>query len=106
MVQLNNSYARACKFSDDNSTQICACDFRINIYRCDQSEFFIGATWLMLILNVSVVFFSAIILYYLIKIKSQSIWLSSTRERGILRYLKFTLDSFKESLRYICNLSF
>ena len=109
MVQLNNSYARACKSFDDNSTQICACDFRINLYRCDQNEFFIVTTWITLILNVSTILFCMVILYYLTKVKNQPIWLPSTRDRGIIRYLKCLLDSFVKwwmmmMLIYVCNL--
>ncbi|CAI2178587.1 10101_t:CDS:2 [Funneliformis geosporum] len=62
MVQLNNSYARICKSFEDDSTQICACDFRINIYRCDQNEFFI------------------------IAIKNQPMLMPPTKERGLLRF--------------------
>jgi len=89
MIQLNNIYARACKFSDNK--QICTCDFRINIYHCDQSDFLIGGTWLTLILNLSIAFLCVIVLYYLIKIKNLSIWFPATRERGILRYLNLHL---------------
>ncbi|CAG8440461.1 4199_t:CDS:2 [Funneliformis caledonium] len=86
MVQLNNSYARNCKFSDDNSTQICACDFRINIYRCDKNEFFVIASWISLILNLLVVLLCARNLYYLVIVKNQPMRLPTTRGRGFLRF--------------------
>ena len=88
MVQLDNGYARTCKPSDDNSTQICACDSRINIYRCDRNEFFIDVAWISLTLNVFIVLFSSLILYHLVKIKRQPIWLPYTRERGLIRYFE------------------
>ena len=85
MVKLDNEYARACRFDQNTNNTYCACDFRINIHRCDHNEFFMKASWIALVLNLVNTTLSAMFLFYLIKIKGQPFFLNSTRERGIIR---------------------
>ncbi|GBC07113.1 hypothetical protein RclHR1_07260004 [Rhizophagus clarus] len=85
MVGLDNSYARMCRFDQTTNNTYCACDFRINIHRCDHNELFLNASWITLVLTLFNATFGAVFLYYLVKIKGQPFFLNSTRERGILR---------------------
>ncbi|RGB36010.1 hypothetical protein C1646_814317 [Rhizophagus diaphanus] len=69
MVELDNNYARMCRFDQTTNNTYCACDFRINIHRCDHNEFFLNASWITLVLTLFNSTFGAMFLYYLIKIK-------------------------------------
>ncbi|RIA95754.1 hypothetical protein C1645_816192 [Glomus cerebriforme] len=85
MVELDNNYARMCRFDQSINRTYCVCDFRINIHRCDHNEFFVSASWITLVLALINSAFGAIFLYYLVKIKRQPFFLPFTRERGIIR---------------------
>jgi hypothetical protein len=85
MVELSNNYARMCRFVQSTNNTYCACDFRVNIRRCDNNEFFVNASWITLVLALLNSILGAIFLYYLVKIKGQPFFLASTRERGFLR---------------------
>ncbi|PKY51938.1 hypothetical protein RhiirA4_546859 [Rhizophagus irregularis] len=69
MVELDNNYARMCRFDQTTNNTYCACDFRINIHRCDHNEFFLNASWITLVLSLFNSIFGAMFLYYLVKIK-------------------------------------
>ncbi|CAI2163876.1 1796_t:CDS:2 [Funneliformis geosporum] len=84
MVKLENRYTRMCRFDQNINEIYCECDFRINIYRCD-NKFFAKASWVTLTLTSLNVIMGIAILYYLIKVKKQPLFLPSTRERGIIR---------------------
>ncbi|PKY25643.1 hypothetical protein RhiirB3_511486 [Rhizophagus irregularis] len=85
MVELDNNYARMCRFDQTTNNTYCACDFRINIHRCDHNEFFLNASWITLVLSLLNSIFGAMFLYYLVKIKGQTFFLNHTRGRGIIR---------------------
>lgn len=85
MVELDNNYARMCRFDQTTNNTYCACDFRINIHRCDHNEFFLNASWITLVLSLFNSIFGAMFLYYLVKIKGQTFFLNHTRGRGIIR---------------------
>lgn len=85
MVELDNNYARMCRFDQTTNNTYCACDFRINIHRCDHNEIFLNVSWITLVLNLLNSTFGAMCLYYLVKMKGQPFFLNPTRGRGIIR---------------------
>src|ERR1043165_1307619 len=84
MVKLENEYTRACHFDQNMNDTYCACDFRINIYRCDD-KFFARTSWITLGLTLLNTILEGMFLYYLIKVKKQPFFLTATRERGMIR---------------------
>ena len=84
MVRLLNDFTVVCKI-EETGEEYCACDFRVNIYGCPHSEFFVVAGKLMMAICVLVTMISGGFLIYLIKVNKQPFFLSASRERGWLR---------------------
>ncbi|RIA93896.1 hypothetical protein C1645_818757 [Glomus cerebriforme] len=83
MVRLLNDFTRVCK--TEKGKEFCSCDFRINIYECQLSEFYVivGKILVAICLIDTVIAIGSMI--YLTKVKKQPFFLSATRERGWLR---------------------
>jgi hypothetical protein len=83
MVRLVNNYTVVCK--TENGKELCSCDFRINIYDCPNSEFYVIAGKMLLPICMLVAIMSGGFLIYLLKYKKQPFFLSASGERGWLR---------------------
>ena len=84
MVRLLNDYTLVCK-TTDTGEEICSCDFRVNIYGCPHSEFYVVAGKFMMALCLLIAMMSGGFLIYLIRYKKQPFFLPASRERGWLR---------------------
>ncbi|RIA91614.1 hypothetical protein C1645_821853 [Glomus cerebriforme] len=82
MVRLLNDYTRICKTEKE---EFCSCDFRINIYGCPNSEFYVITGKILVAICIIETMMAIGSLIYLIKVKKQPFFLISTRERGWLR---------------------
>ncbi|CAG8711488.1 3216_t:CDS:2 [Gigaspora margarita] len=79
MVRLNQSFARTCK------EDMCFCDFRINIYGCQNEKLFYISISTLIPIYIIISTLALTNLYYLIKVKRQDLFLPKLRERGLLR---------------------
>jgi hypothetical protein len=83
MVRLLNNFTRLCKTEDVD--ELCSCDYRINIYECSHSEFYVTTNKVLVAMCILVIIMAGGSLYYLMKVKKQPFFLPATRERGWLR---------------------
>ncbi|RIA99654.1 hypothetical protein C1645_746818 [Glomus cerebriforme] len=83
MVRLINDFTRVCKTTENG--ELCFCDFRINIYECSNSEFYVIVGKILVTICILATLMGCGLLTYLIRVKKQPFFLSATRERGWLR---------------------
>ncbi|CAG8537291.1 5801_t:CDS:2 [Funneliformis mosseae] len=84
MVRLLTNFTRLCKTTDAGE-EICSCDYRINLYDCPHSEFYVFGGKMLIPICILVTIMSGGFLFYLIKIKKQPFFLNAAQERGWLR---------------------
>ncbi|CAG8623415.1 15379_t:CDS:2 [Funneliformis caledonium] len=84
MVRLLNNFTRVCKITEEGE-ELCACDYRINLYDCPQSEFYVLVGKILIGFCTLATIMSGGFLFYLIKIKKQPFFLNGSRGRGWLR---------------------
>ena len=83
MVRLLNDFSRVCKKIGEE--EFCSCDYRINLYDCPHSDFYLMTTKMLIPICILVTMMSCGFLIYLIKIKNQPFFLNATNDRGWLR---------------------
>ncbi|CAI2163175.1 4164_t:CDS:2 [Funneliformis geosporum] len=84
MVRLLNNFTRVCKTTEEGE-EICSCDYRVNLYDCPHSEFYVLMGKILIALCTLATIMSGAFLFYLIKIKKQPFFLNNSRGRGWLR---------------------
>ncbi|GET04276.1 hypothetical protein GLOIN_2v1573083 [Rhizophagus clarus] len=84
MVRLINNFTRVCR-ETENGEEICSCDYRLNIYDCDHSEFYVIVGRILVTLCILATIMAIGLLIYLIKVRKQSFFLSASRDRGWIR---------------------
>ena len=83
MVRLINNFTLVCK--TEGEEELCSCDFRINIYGCPHSEFYVIVGKLLVAICILVTIIAVGHLIFLMKVKRQPFFLSASAERGWLR---------------------
>ncbi|RIA87589.1 hypothetical protein C1645_877949 [Glomus cerebriforme] len=101
-MKLISPYAIVCKnvssipISTISPTQLCSCDFRINIYNCPESITLIISNWVLFSYCGLLSITAATSLWHLIKRKDQAFFLPSRRDRGKIRprpqHIYFTMS--------------
>src|SRR4051812_989779 len=84
MVRLSNNFALVCR-KTENGEELCSCDFRINIYDCEHSEFYVITGKILATICVLSTIMAIGLLIYLVKFRKQSFFLPASRERGWIR---------------------
>ena len=83
MVRLLNDFSLMCK--NIGGEELCVCDYRVNIYGCPNSDFYVMMTKTLIPICLLVTVMSASFLIYLTKFKKQPFFLNATNGRGLLR---------------------
>ncbi|RIA91613.1 hypothetical protein C1645_821852 [Glomus cerebriforme] len=83
MVRLLNNFTRICK--TESGEEYCSCDYRINIYECPNSEFYVITGKILVAICIIQALMAIGSIIYLTRIKKQPFFLPSNRERGWLR---------------------
>ena len=84
MVRLLNNFTLVCK-TIEKGEELCSCDFRLNIYDCPHSEFYVIAGKIFATLCILTAIMAVGFLIFLIKVKKQSFFLPASVERGWIR---------------------
>ncbi|PKK79681.1 hypothetical protein RhiirC2_842406 [Rhizophagus irregularis] len=95
MVRLINNFTVSCREVINNelvnvnyvseNPENCYCDFRINLRYCKGEQFYLIATWILVIYSILIGCISMYFLYNQVFIVGQSLFFPPSRFRGILR---------------------
>jgi hypothetical protein len=84
MVRLLNNFTLLCR-KTENGEETCSCDYRINIYNCEHSEFYVITGKILAILCIFAAIMAVGLLIYIVKVRKQPFFLSASRDRGWIR---------------------
>ncbi|RIA83185.1 hypothetical protein C1645_834216 [Glomus cerebriforme] len=95
MVRLINNFTVSCREIINNELvdvnyiskdpENCHCDFRINLRYCKGEQFYLVATWILVVYSILIGCISMYFLYKQLFVVGQSIFFPPSRLRGILR---------------------
>ena len=88
-MALDNGFALTCKNMTNSNTgkveERCACDFRINIFGCPESNALVILYYILLAVTIIHGIISGYFLYHGVVRRRMNIFFPPTRDRGILR---------------------